>query len=219
MKKTLLTSVIILVIGLSPLPASVTINLGMGSFYASADTSTPFANGGLINILAKTDGLGWGNAADIFSSLTSSFVPTGSVLVASFGNNDSDGPGIFSTAFTYNYSGSFAAGQPLLLVAYSSLTTSSSQPGQGTTGFFFRTDSVIDGSDIAWVAPSDGATVNLFAYTFDLEGSLANNQFTSGAGALGGSGFTTVPEPSTYALLTLGGLALAGHVIRRRRRA
>jgi hypothetical protein len=219
MRKIFLTSAFVLVIGLSPLPASVTISFGMGDMYASTDTSTPFANGGLINILAKTDGLGWGDAASIFSSLTSSFVPTGSVLVASFGSNDPDGSGTVSTAFTYNYSGSFAAGQPLLLVAYSSLSTGSTQPGQGTTGFFFRTDSVIDGSDIGWIAPSDGSTVSLFAYTLGLDGSLANNQFTSGAGALGGSGFTTVPEPSTYALLTLGGLALAGHVLRRRRRA
>jgi hypothetical protein len=33
------------------------------------------------------------------------------------------------------------------------------------------------------------------------------------------STIAVVPEPSTYALLVLGGLALAGHVIRRRRRA
>jgi hypothetical protein len=203
----------------APASGSSTINFGIGEMYASSDTSVPFAVGGLINILARTDGAGWGDAASIFSNLTTSFVPTGSVLVASFGSNDSDGPGTIGTAFTFDYTGSFAAGQPLIMVAYSSLTTSSLQPGLNTTGFFFRTDSTIDGSDSGWFAPSDGSTISLGAYSVSLGGSLPNNQFTSGAGAEGGSGFTTVPEPSTYALLSLAALALGAYAMRRRSRA
>jgi hypothetical protein len=218
MKKLFLLAILLPFALYQTATASVTINFGMGEMYSSSNTSAPFANGGLINILAKTDGLGWGDATDIFSNLTSSFVPAGAVLVASFASNNSDGPGTVATAFTYSYSGAFAVGQPLILVAYSDLTTSSTQPGSGTTGFFFRTNSIIDGSDIAWFAPSDGSTVSLGAYTVNLGGSVSNNQFTSGSAAPSGSGFTTVPEPSTYALLALGVLAVGGYSIRNYRK-
>jgi hypothetical protein len=200
--------------------ASVAIDIGMGDFYASPNTSTAFANGGLINILARTDGSGWGNAADIFTNLTGSFVPTGSALVASFITTDPDGPGTLGTSFNFDLTpGGIAAGQPLILVGYSSLNALSTSPGLGTSGFFFRTDAVIDGSDTGWFVPSDGSLILLSAYTMSLGGSLPNNQFTSGAGAEGGSGFTTVPEPSTYALLSLAVLALGAYAMRRRSRA
>jgi hypothetical protein len=67
-------------------------------------------------------------------------------------------------------------------------------------------------------------------FKLDLAGSLTpsifNNvgaiQFTwDGAGTVNGEvqSIAAVPEPSTYALIALGCLVLAGHVIRRRRRA
>ena len=196
--------------------ASVTINFGLGEMYGSADTSSAFPLGGRINILALTSGT-WTDVATKFSNLTGSWTPANSVLVASFGSNNSDGPGTVGTSFTYSYSGAFAQGNPLLLVAYPTLNMSSSAPGNNTPGFFFRTDSIIDGSEIAWVAPADG-TWTLGAYTLDLGGSVANDAFTSGDGATGGNGFTTVPEPSTYALLGMSALGLGGYMVRRRRR-
>jgi hypothetical protein len=202
--------------------SSVTINFGMGNMYSSTGTATAFPSGGLLNLLALDSGT-WSSAfpnlADSLSQNTNSWTLPGTTLVGQIANDDVGGPGSTGGAFSYSYAGNFGAGDQLLLVAYPTLTLSSSQPGLAAPGFFFRTDSIIDGSDIAWVAPADGATVSLFAYTIDSGGTLANNQFTSGSGALGGSGFTTVPEPSTYALLSLAGLALGGYAVRRRRRA
>ena len=68
---------------------------------------------------------------------------------------------------------------------------------------------------IAWVAPADGTYI-LAAYTTDLTGSVSADQFTSGALATGGQGFTTVPEPSTWLLLAAG---LTVVMVLRRRRA
>jgi hypothetical protein len=55
--------------------------------------------------------------------------------------------------------------------------------------------------------------VQFIQFTWGADGSL------SAAQSVTTTGISAVPEPSTYALLVLGGLALAGHVIRRRRRA
>lgn len=222
MKKLTLTLSIVVAVVQSSM-ASVTINFGLGQMYSSTNTVTFFPTNGLVNILALTNGGSWGTSATIsntFANLTSSFIPANSVLVASFGNNNDGGnSGTVGTAFNYSYSGAFVAGAPLLAVGYGSLTTNSTSPGNGVNGFFFRTDSIIDGSDIAWTAPADGQTVNLYAYTASLSGSLGNSQFTSGDGAAGGNGFTTVPEPSTYALLAMSALGLGGYVVRRRNRS
>jgi len=200
--------------------ASVTINFGMGDMYSSTGTTTAFPVGGRLNLLALDSGTWSSVYPDLIASLTantSSWTLAGTTLVGSVYNDDSGGPGSTGGAFSFSYSGNFGAGDQLLLVAYPTLTASSTQPGNGARGFFFRTDSIIDGSTIAWLAPSDGATESLFAYTVGAGGVVPNNQFTSGSGAAGGSGFTTVPEPSTYALLGMSALALGGYVARRRR--
>jgi len=207
--------------------ASVNISFGLGTMYAGETTSSSFfANGGRINLLALNTGtwsalpalLGYSTLNEVFANQTSSFTPTGVTLVGPIGNDGSGGGGITGGGFLFEYSGGFNAGDQLLAVGYSTLTTSSVSPGLGTKGFFFRTDSIIDGSDIAWIAPAAGFAYTLSAYTEGLGGSVADNTFTSGNGAAGGNGFTTVPEPSTYALLVLSAAAFGGYVIRRRRR-
>ena len=204
--------------------ASVIINFGLGTMYSSTNTSSFFASGGLINLLAVTNGqtwatlpafLGYTNINHMFANTTSGFAPTGTVLLGKIGNDDSGGSGV--TGGSYEFT--LTAGYELMTVGYSSLTTNSVSPGNSTAGFFFRSATAPAGSDIAWVVPSDGSVVNMAAYTLDQSGDQPNNQFTSGTGAAGGNGFTTVPEPSTYALLAMSALGLGGYVVRRRNRS
>lgn len=219
MKKYL--TILALIAGISASSqASVTINFGIGDMYTT--NGAAFPAGGRLNLLALDSGTwssAYTNLITALSSNTASWTLPGTTLVGAIANDDSGGPGSANGVYNFSYSGNFGVGDQLLLVAYPTLTLASSAPGNNTPGFFFRTDSVIDGSDIAWIAPADGSTVSLFAYTLGAGGSLPNNQFTSGAGATGGQGFTTVPEPSTYALLAMSGIGMAGYMIRRRRRA
>lgn len=228
MKKFLTVAVLAAGMATNASIAGVAISFGMGNMYSSTNASTAFPLNGRINLLSLDTGTWTGTFPDLattFSGLTNTWTPVGATLLGSIGNDNSGGPGSTSGVFSFNLTGGVTAGDELLIVAYPNLTTSSTQPGLGQTGFFFRTSLIVDGSDIAYVIPSDGAGVNLFSYTTDAGGTFATTQFTSGTGAAAGSGagftgggFTTVPEPSTYALLAMGAAALGGYVIRRRKR-
>ena len=205
--------------------ASVSLNFGLGAMYAGTTTnSSYFSAGGLINLLAVTNGqtwatlpafLGYTNINHMFANTTSGFAPTGTVLLGKLGNDNSGGSGVTGGSFTNL---NLTAGYELMAVAYSALTTNSATPGNGTAGFFFRSATTNEFS-IAWVMPADGATYDLTGYTTNAGGFAPNDQFTSGTGAAGGNGFTTVPEPSTYALLAMSALGLGGYVVRRRNRS
>lgn len=198
--------------------SSVTLSIGFANLYQSPDTSNPAIFGARVNILALDSG-SWGNSttiASLFTNLTDSFVPTGATLVQALYTNDSDGPGSIGTTFIYNYSGGFTPGDELLMVVYPTLNNTAATPGLNTPGFFFRTNDIIDNSTMGWFAPGEPSAHDLFAYTLSLGGSLPNDQFTAGATATGGAGFTTIPEPSTFALLAIGSGAFL--IMRKRRK-
>lgn len=178
--------------------ASVTINFGLGTMFAGATTnSSLFPAGGLINLLAVTNGtwaslpatLGYSTLNEVFSSTTSSFAPAGTVLVGRIG---ADMEGVTGGAYMFEYSGGFGAGDELLTVAYPFLTLGSAQPGAGLSGFFYRSSAPVDGSDIGWVAPADGGTYSMGAYTLDVGGSLDVSTFTAGNEAAFGNGFSSL---------------------------
>jgi hypothetical protein len=214
MKKTLITIAAVTLLSTSASFAqSVTLSFGVGYLHTGTTTSSSLwpESSGLLNVLVLTNGQTWaqqGNLNDLFSQLTNSFTPTGAARVA-FGNTSEEG--VFGSGPVINLTGGVATGQEFLLVGYSSLGLSAAQPGLGTTGFYYR--------DPTWTLPAAGAFVDVFAETASYGGALPDATFTSGAGAAGPGGFTTVPEPSTYALLSLAGLALGGYAARRRRRA
>lgn len=225
MKKTL-TSLAVAVALTQVGSASVSLNFGLGAMYAGTTTNSSFFSaGGLINLLANTNtsAVTWAALAatngyvsinEMFANTTAGFTPVGTVLLGQLGNDNSGGSGVTGGSFTNL---NLAAGYELMAVAYSALTTNSSAPGNGTTGFFFRSATTNEFS-IAWIMPADG-TYDLNGYTPEYSGFAPAGQFTSGTGAAGGNGFTTVPEPSTYALLAMSTLGLGGYVVRRRNRS
>jgi hypothetical protein len=97
-------------------------------------------------------------------------------------------------------------------------------PGGSGTSTWTSSAAQIVLSDPAWLAPTFTLTTpELFLDVTASTTAMALGQFGGATGTYNFNGgspeITLVPEPSTYALLGLAGLALGGYAARRRRRA
>jgi hypothetical protein len=148
------------------LHASVTIDLSAGQLLTSA--GAPLADGSLIQLLASTDNSFTAPSATSFTGGAGD-----DIVLASFALDSSTSgvSGDFEHIIQLTLSSGLNAGDQLLLRWYPALTTASSAPGSGTSYGQFRTDSVVDGSNIAWVTPGDGATDSLVFSTSSQGGS------------------------------------------------
>jgi len=185
--------------------ASVTINLGGAELFQS-DGTTPIPTGSLIQLVVST-------ADNTFNLPSPTSFTGGSAddqILASFGTNDSSGPGSFLQPVVFTLNSAITTGDELLLRWWPTLTTSSSSPGNSTPFGQFRTDNVENFSTINWTVPADGTTNDL------------NFLDTAGGGtepnSAGTASFMTaaIPEPSALALIGIGGVLIA---VRRRTKA
>jgi len=110
-----------------------------------------------------------------------------------------------------------AAGTPMFVSIFN-------VPGGAGTSTWSSSAEQIVLSDPAWLAPTFTLTTpELFLDVTASTTAMALGQFGGDTGTYNFNGgspeVTLVPEPSTYALLGLAGLALGGYAARRRRRA
>jgi len=158
--------------------------------------------GSLVLLVGDTGADGFGDfTLSNNSSLTvgSSFGSDVDDLILVVSGSPDESIGAFSWNFTYGVTTptSLLAGDSLILVWFPDVSVGATTPGDNQEFGTFRTDLLIDGSNLAWVAPPDNTTagtINSF-----------NNQLATQ---------TTVPEPSTTFLA----LAAGGFLFLRRKR-
>lgn len=197
--------------------ASVTFN---GTALVQTSGSLGFTNGQIGIYLNKNDSTSlWASLAQsnsigaglsLFSSAT--YTPlTAPTESYTFLTNVTAGASSLSGGMSgLSYSGGFSAGDEFAVLIFSNSTSTTIA---GDTFRIFRgTQAQSSGG---WVMPADGLTLT---YNTNPVAGSSVQQIRS-TSFLVGSGTVAIPEPSTYALLAMSGAAVAGYVVRRRRRA
>jgi hypothetical protein len=224
MKKTLITTVIAAGLLLNPQAQSQSIDYGMTAMLVESPAGTPLIGGGF-QLLGVTPGSGFSpagasledilNAANMLSVSNS----TTSILPENPGQFYQDG------LLTFWSNGStLPGGTQLYVLASTSPVFDLNSPW-----------ALVTGTDVGWSSPLPTDPFGFSGIELSLTG---NSIVAAGFGGPGvgaywspagegttivtdpdGSSLILVPEPSTYALLSLAGIALGGYAMRRRRRS
>jgi hypothetical protein len=120
-------------------------------------------------------------------------------------------------AVTQSDNNQLAAGTPMFLSIFNV------SGGTGDATWLSSSEQIVL-SDPAWIAPTFTLTTPTLDWTLGVSTvAMPLAQFGGDTGTYNYNGgspqVTLVPEPSTYALLSLAGMALGGYAIRRRRRS
>jgi hypothetical protein len=124
-----------------------------------------------------------------------------------FGSNTATGLGSVSgVRNNFSFTGGMSASDQFALLLFPSAAQATSVSG-GTALKLYRS------SD--WLLPANDTSGSTFNFA------ASGGAFTqvAGASAVPIQSFNVVPEPSTYALLAMSGLAMGGYIVRRRNRA
>ena len=167
--------------------SAATISITGGQLFDALEN--PVANGSLVYFISLS-------SSGTFSPLQpESWVSGDNIQIGNFITTDFDvleAPGGFSVQNSFDLGGGVTTGDQWGMVWFPSLTDQTTTPTAGMAyGFYSQPD---------WLIGSDGATLSYEFETVSVGGPLPNS---SGVASL-----NVVPEPSTYALMALGGLAL-----------
>jgi hypothetical protein len=213
MKKTLLVALLTSIVQIQAAQVDFGMTLGVVN-----NNGSLLANSGLFQVgtfSGYSDGVGasYFTGKD-YATLLSSF--TSFPLLDGNGQTDSSGQFYFSLD-----TGTTPANTRLFAWAYSTTTASPSANWSIASG----TIGGVGDFNTAWlsVAPLD-TTVNVIELGYNSNVLYASSSPLSNFGPNAefdpnGANLNLVPEPSTYALLSLAGLAIGGYAVRRRLRA
>ncbi len=221
MKKTLATLSVLAVSLATPVLRAQSIDYGMVAGFVQSPADSNLVGGGF-QLLGVTPSSGFNPAGATLANLLNS---ANMLSVSnSFATIDVGAPGQFyqpGLLTFWSTGATIATGTKLYALASTSPTFDLSAPW-----------ALVTGTDVGWSSPNP---TDPFGYS-NIELSLAGNTIIAagnggpGTGAYfgatpgttlsaGDANLTLVPEPSTYALLSLAGLALGGYAARRRLRA
>lgn len=215
MKKTILLAV--LIAAASNLQAAISFS---GTAMQSSFSTNYIANtnyvGVLINLDSGSDWSALNNITPGTAFTTGSQLTINTTTFTVFGRNNATAlrsmPG---NASNFSFTGGMSGSDSFAILIFPSAAQANSVSA-GTALSLWRSAD--------WVMPVTDTSGSTFNYATSgqafatVPNSTVPTALSSGFTS-GGATLSVVPEPSTYALLAMGGIGMAGYVIRRRRRA